>query len=111
MISKNSSRYTINVTTPFNTSLVYSQQFFFPSTIVSFRRSVLTTMVSQRMQTVVVLLEQYSAGCITTCISINDERFIEVWQPQNWGAAQKVTKLLESMVLVTAPTPGTLRTG
>ena len=38
-------RYTINVTPPLDTRLVYCQQFFLAPTIVAFRRSVLATMV------------------------------------------------------------------
>ena len=38
-------RYTINVTLPLDTRLVYRQQFFLAPTIVAFRRSVLATMV------------------------------------------------------------------
>ena len=83
MVSVNCCRYTINVTTPFNTCLIYHQQFFFSPAIVAFRRSVLATMVSKRMQTVIILLQQYSPGRITTCISVNHKRFIKVRQAQN----------------------------
>ena len=48
--------------------------------IVVFRRSVLATMVSKRMQTTVILLQQYSPGHITTCISVNHKRLIKVRQ-------------------------------
>ena len=37
---------------------------FSPPTIVAFRRSVLAAMVSNWMQTVIILLKQYSAGSI-----------------------------------------------
>ena len=83
MVSINCCGHTINVTTPFNTRLIYRQQFFFSHTIIAFRWSVLTTMVSKRMQTVVILLQQYSPGRITTCISVNYKRLIEVRQAQN----------------------------
>ena len=83
MISVNCCGHTINVTTPFNTRLIYRQQFFFSPAIVAFRRSVLATMVSKWMQTVVILLQQYSPGRITTCISVNHKRLIKVRQAQN----------------------------
>ena len=38
-------RYTVYVTSPLDTRLVYRQQFFLAPTIVAFRRSVLATMV------------------------------------------------------------------
>ena len=56
MISVNCCGHTINVTTPFNTHLIYCQQFFFSPAIVAFRRSVLATMVSKWMQTIIILL-------------------------------------------------------
>ena len=87
MISVNCCGHTINVATPFNTRLIYHQQFFFSPAIVAFRRSVLATMVSKRMQTVVIMLQQYSPGRITTCISINHKWLFEVRQAQN----QRVT--------------------
>ena len=80
MVSINCCGYTINVTTPFNTRLIYRQQFFFSPAIVAFRRSVLATMVSKWMQTIVILLQQYSPGHITTCISVNYKRLIKVRQ-------------------------------
>ena len=83
MISVNYCGHTINVTMPSNTRLIYCQQFFFSPAIVAFRRSVLATMVSKWMQTVVILLQQYSPGHITTCISVNHKRLIKVRQAQN----------------------------
>ena len=83
MVSVNCCGHTINVTTPFNTRLIYRQQFFFSSAIVAFHRSVLATMVSKWMQTVVILLQRYSPGRITTCISVNHKRLIKVRQAQN----------------------------
>ena len=84
MISVNCCGHTIDVTTPFKVRLIYRQQFFFSPTIVAFRRSVLATMVSKRMQTIAILLQQYSPGHITTCISVNHKRFFKVRQAQNW---------------------------
>ena len=83
MVSINCCGHTINVTMPFNTHLIYRQQFFFSPTIVAFRRSVLATMVSKWMQTIIILLQQYSPGHITICISVNHKRLIEVRQAQN----------------------------
>ena len=83
MISVNCCGHTINVTTPFNTRLIYHQQFFFSPAIVAFRRSVLATMVSKRMQAIVILLQQYSPGHITICISVNHKRLIKVRQVQS----------------------------
>ena len=83
MVSVNCCGHTINVTTPFNTRLIHCQQFFFSPAIVAFRWSVLATMVSKWMQTIVILLQQYSPGRITPCISVNYKRLIEVRQAQN----------------------------
>ena len=87
MVSVNCCGHTINVTTPFNTCLTNCQQFFFSPAIVVFRWSVLATMVSKRMQTVIILLQQYSSSRIATCISVNHKRLIKVRQVQN----QRVT--------------------
>ena len=73
MISIYCCGYSINVTPPLNTRLVYGQQLFLSPTIVVFRRSVLAAMLSNWMQTIVILLKQYSAGSITTCIHVNYE--------------------------------------
>ena len=83
MVSVNGCGHTIDVTTPFNTRLINHQQFFFSPAIVVFRRSILAPMVSKRMQNVIILLQQYSPGRITTCISVNHKQLIEVRQPQN----------------------------
>ena len=81
MISIYCSGYSIDITPPFNTRLVYGQQFLFTPAIVAFSRRILATMVSVWMQTVVILLKQYSTGRITTCIRINDKRQFKVRQP------------------------------
>ena len=73
-------RYAVDVTPPFHTRLVYRQQFLFTPAIVAFCRSVLATMVRNWMQTVVILLKQYSAGCIFARVGIHNERFREVWE-------------------------------
>ena len=65
------SRYTINVTSPLDTCLVDRQQLFLAPTIVAFRRSVLAAMVRNRVQTIIILLQQYSPSCILTRIGIN----------------------------------------
>ena len=83
MISINCCGHTINVTMPFNICLIYRQQFFFSPAIVAFHWSILATMVSKRMQTIVILLQQYSPGCITIGISVNHKWLIKVRQAQN----------------------------
>ena len=83
MVSINCCGHTINVTMPFNICLINRQQFFFSPAIVAFRRSVLATMVSKRMQIIVILLQQYSPGLIMTCISVNHKWLIKVRQAQN----------------------------
>ena len=83
MASLNHCGYTIDITTPFSTRLVNRQQFVFSPAIVAFRRSILATIVSKWMQTVVILLQQYSLGRITTCISVNHKWLIKVRQAQN----------------------------
>ena len=80
MISVNCCGHTINVTMPFNTCLIYHQQLFFSPAIVAFCQSVLANMVIKWMQTVIILLQQYSSGRITTCISVNHKRLIKVRQ-------------------------------
>ena len=87
MVSINCCGHIINVTTPFNTCLINCQQFFFSPAIVAFRRSILATMVSKWMQAIIILLQQYSPGHITTCISVNHKWLIKVRQAQN----QRVT--------------------
>ena len=84
MVSINCCGYTINIITPFNTRLINCQQFLFSPAIVAFHRSVLATMVSKRMQAIVILLQQYSPSCIMTCISVNHKWLIKVRQAQNW---------------------------
>ena len=80
MISVYRGRYTVYVTSPLDTRIVYRQQPFFASTIVAFCRSILATMVRNRMQTIIILLKQYSTGCIFTSIGIDYEWFHEVWE-------------------------------
>ena len=83
MVSINHRRHTINVTMPFYTCLDNYQQFFFSPAIVAFRQIVLAAMVNQWMQTIIVLLQQYSTGCITIGISVNHKRQFKVRQVQN----------------------------
>ena len=83
MVSVYCCGHTLNVTTPFNARLIHRQQFFFSPTIVAFHRSILATMVSKQMQTIIILLQQYSSGHITTCISVNHKWLIKVRQVQN----------------------------
>ena len=83
MIRVNCCGHTINVTMPFYTCLINRQQLFFSPAIVAFRWSVLATMVSKRMQTIIILLQQYSPGRIMTCISVNHKRLFKVRQAPN----------------------------
>ena len=83
MISVNCCGRTINIITTFNTRLIYCQQLFFSPAIVAFRWSVLATMVSKQMQTIVILIQQYSPGRITTSINVNHKWLIKVRQAQN----------------------------
>ena len=64
-------RYTINVTPPLDACLEYRQQLFLAHTIVAFRRSILAAMVCNGVQTIIILLQQYSTSCILTHIGIN----------------------------------------
>ena len=80
MVSVYSSRLTINAISLFYTCLENRQQFFLTPAIVAFCQSILATMVCDRMQTIIILLKQYNASCIFASISINYERFCEVWK-------------------------------
>ena len=84
MICIDGGRHTVYIASPFNTRLVYCQQFFLTTPIVAFRRSVLAAMIRQRVETIIILLQQHSTSCITTCIRINDEGQFEVRQAQDW---------------------------
>ena len=101
--------YSINVTPPFHTRLVYGQQPFLSPTIVAFHRSILAAMVSNWMQTIIILLKQYSAGSITTCIRVNNEWQFKVWQWQDRRIAQKFTELVKHMILISTPSPRLFR--
>ena len=70
--------YTIYITLSFDTHLVYCQQLFLAPTIVVFCRSVLATMVCNGLQTIFILLEQYSPSYILTRIGINYKRPLKV---------------------------------
>ena len=80
MISVYCGRYTIDVTSTFHTCLENRQQFFLIPPIVAFCHSILATMVRDRMQTVIIQLNQYSTGCIFTSVSIDYKWFREVWE-------------------------------
>ena len=64
MINRNCSWYSIDVTPPFYTQLVDGQQLFFSPTIAAFRWHILAAMVSSWMQTIIILLKQYSPSSI-----------------------------------------------
>ena len=57
MISIYHCGYSINVIPPFYTRLLYGQQLFLSPAIVAFRQSVLAAMVSNWMQTIIILLK------------------------------------------------------
>ena len=80
MISVYSSRYTIDLTLPFYTRLENCQQFFLTPPIVAFCQSILATMVHNRMQTIIILLKQYSASCIFTSVGMNYKQLCKVWE-------------------------------
>ena len=82
-ISINHHRYTINITLPFYTRMVNCQKLFLSPTIVAFCWFVLATMVSKQMQTIAILLQQYSLGRIMIRISVNHKRLFKVRQAQN----------------------------
>ena len=82
------SRYTINVTSPFDTHLEDRQQLFLAPIIVAFRRSVLATMVCNGVQTIIILLQQNCTSCIFACIHINYKRPLRVRQFQYRWVAQ-----------------------
>ena len=75
-------RYTIYITSPLDTHLEYCTQLFLAPTIVAFRRSVLATMICNGVQTILILLQQYSPNCILTRIGINYKRPLKVRQFQ-----------------------------
>ena len=83
-------RYTVYVTSPLDTRLVYRQQLFLAPTIVAFCRSVLATMVRNGVQTIRIFLQQHCTSCIFTCISINHERPLKVRQFQYRQVAQQL---------------------
>ena len=80
MISIYCCGYSINVTPPFHTRLVYDQQLYLSPAIVAFLWTVLAAMVRNWMQTIVILLKQYRAGCILTCSHVNYKWQFKVWQ-------------------------------
>ena len=111
MISIDYYEYFINITPPFNTQLVYGQQLFLSLAIVVFCRKVLAAMVRNWMQTIIILLKQYSAGSITTCIHVNYKWQFKVWQLKDRWVAQKFTDLVKCMILISTPSPWSFRAG
>ena len=88
MISIYGSQYTVYVTSPLDTRLVYRQQLLLAPPIVAFRRSVLATMVCNGVQTISIFLQQHCTSCIFTCISINHEQPLKIRQFQYRRVAQ-----------------------
>ena len=111
MINIYSYGYSIDVTPPFNTRLIYGQQFFLFPTIVAFCWRILAAMVSNWMQTIVVLLQQYSIGSIMTCICIDDKQQLKIRQLQSRRIAQKFSKLVKCAILISTPIPRSLWAG
>ena len=88
VIGINHGRYTIYITSPFDTRLENCQQFLLTPTIVAFRRGVLATMVRNGVQTIIILLQQYSPSCIFSRVGINYKRSLKVRQFQYRRVAQ-----------------------
>ena len=82
MISINTSRYPIYVTAPFYTCQVDCQEFFVPRAIITFSWRVLAAVVRNWVQPIVVLLQQYGASGVLTCIRINYKWFTKIWQTE-----------------------------
>ena len=61
------------------------------------------------MQTIVILLKQYSTGSITTCIFVNYEQQFKIQQSQDRQIAQKFTELVKHMILISTPSPQPFR--
>ena len=103
--------YSIYVTPPFNTRLVYGQQLFLSPAIAAFCWSILTAIVSNWIQTIIILLKQYSAGSITTCIHVNYKWQFKIWHLQDRRIAQKFTEFVKCMILFSTPNPRSFRAG
>ena len=111
MISINCSRYSIAVIPPFNTRLVYGQQLFLSPTIVAFRRHVLAAMVSKWLQTIIILLEQYSTSSIIIRIHVYDKRQFKIWRLKGRQISQKFTELGKHAILISTTSSRSLRAG
>ena len=88
MVSVYHRRYTVYVTSPLDTCLVYHQQLFLAPTIVAFRRSVLATMVRNGVQTIRIFLQQHCTSCILIRIGINYKWPLKIRQFQYKRVAQ-----------------------
>ena len=64
MVRVNFRRDTIDITSPFHTSLKDSQKFFISGTIIPFHRLILCAVVCYWVQAVTILLQQYNSGRI-----------------------------------------------
>ena len=107
----NCSGYSINIMPPFYTQLVYGQQFYFTPTIVAFCCCILAAMLSNWMQTIIVLLQQYSAGSIMACIRVYNKLQFTILQSQDRRIAQKFTQLVKCAILISTPILRLLRAG
>ena len=73
MVCIDDGRHTIYIALPLDTPLEYRQQVFFTPTIVALRQSVLTTMICNRVQTIIILLQQTApVASFYTLVSITN---------------------------------------
>ena len=63
------------------------------------------------MQTIVILLKQYSTGSIMTCIRVNYEWQFKVRQSQDRWIAQKLMELVKHTILISTPSLRLFRVG
>ena len=75
-------------TSPLDTCLKDRQQLFFAPTIVALHQNILATMIRNGVQTIIILLQQYSPSGILTRISINYKWPLKVRQFQYRQIAQ-----------------------
>ena len=82
---------------------------FFSPAIISYRGTILAAMVSNWMQTIVILLKQCSAGSIMIYIHVNDKWQFKTQQLQDRRIAWKFTELVKHVILISTPNPLSLR--
>ena len=111
LISINCSGYSIFTTSPFNARLVYGQQISLSPAIVAFCRRILAAMVSNWMQTIIILLEQYSTSSIILRIHVYDKWQFKIWQLKGRQISQKFTELGKHAILISTTSSRSLRAG